>query len=223
MTVRYKSKQKHILRKVFTIFTLLILIITFSLLKKFNIIPTKSYTAEELGIQHIKSSKDYNNNGIDDYTDIMIGARKYVQTKPKYNGAYYEGGYPPKNIGVCTDVIWQGFKNAGYNLKDMVDKDIKNNLSSYSTISTPDPNIDFRRVKNLKIFFDRNATSLTIDPTKVSEFQPGDIVIYSNHIAIISDKRTKKGTPFIIHNGGQPILEENALTRQKIIGHYRWK
>lgn len=192
------------------------------LLKIYNIIPSKSYTAEELGIEHIKSKKDFNNNGIDDYTDIVIGARNYVKTRPKYDGTYYDGGYPPNGIGVCTDVIWKGFENAGYNLKELVDNDIKNNIKQYYTISLPDPNIDFRRVKNLKIFFSRNALSLTTDANKVSDWQPGDIVIYSDHIAIVSDKRTRNGTPFIIHNGGQPIYEENALTRQKIVAHYRW-
>ena len=35
---------------------------------------------------------------------------------------------PPDTEGVCTDVIWRAFKNAGYSLKDMVDEDIKNNF-----------------------------------------------------------------------------------------------
>ena len=60
----------------------------------------------------------------------MFGARKDAEIHPRYNGAYYDGGYPPDDIGVCTDVIWRAFKNAGYNLKDMVDNDISKRLVS---------------------------------------------------------------------------------------------
>ena len=47
------------------------------------------------------------------------------------------------------------------------------------------------------------------------------------HIGIISDKRNKKGVPYLIHNGGQPIREEDILERyneyEPITGHYRMK
>lgn len=202
---------------------ILILLVVLYQLNYWNLIPKKSYTAEYFNITTIKSNTDYNNNSIDDYTDILNGARNYIETKPKYKSAYYAGGYPPDGIGVCTDAVWSSFKEAGYNLKDLVDEDIKNNLISYTTITKPDPNIDFRRVRNLYIFFERNALSLTLDTNKIEEWQPGDIVIYDNsHIAIVSDKRNKDGKPYIIHHGGQPVLEEDALTRNKVIGHYRW-
>lgn len=202
---------------------ILILLIVIHQLNYWNLIPKKSYTADNFNITTIKSTTDYNNNNIDDYTDILIGARKYVEANPQYKSAYYAGGYPPERIGVCTDVIWSAFKEAGYNLKDLIDLDIKSNLNSYTTITKPDPNIDFRRVRNLFIFFERNSVSITLDTTKIEQWQPGDIVIYDNsHIAIVSDKRNKDGKPYIIHHGGQPVLEEDALTRNKIIGHFRW-
>ena len=163
-----------------------IAIITLLLLNYFSIIPKKYYTAEDFGIETIKSRVDYDNDGIDDYTDIMLGARQDAENMPTYRSAYYAGGYPPDNEGVCTDLVWRAFKNAGYILKDMVDEDIKNNLSEYKNISTPDPNIDFRRVYNLKVFFERNSENLTTDINKVEEWQPGDIVIFDeSHIGII--------------------------------------
>lgn len=187
-----------------------------------NLLPKRSYTAADFGIETAISPNDADGDGIDDYKDMMLGARAFVETKPKYDGSYFAGGYPPEGIGVCTDVIWQGFLAAGYTLKDLVDLDIAANREAYPEIDTPDPNIDFRRVKNLRIFFDRNAESLTLDPDEIGEWQPGDIVVYPKHIAIVSDKRNKKGQPYIIHHGGQPVLEEDALTRMKIVGHYRW-
>jgi len=188
-----------------------------------NLIPKDSYTADDFKIETVKSSVDYNNNGTDDYTDIMLGARIDAENKPSYDGKYYEGGYPPDDIGVCTDVIWRAFRNAGYSLRDMVDNDINKSSELYTNITKRDSNIDFRRVTNLKIFFEHHAISLTIDDADIAQWQPGDIVTYgTKHIAIVSDKRNKDGVPYIIHNGGQPIREEDALTRLGISGHYRF-
>lgn len=186
------------------------------------------YYAEDFGIAVIKSDTDYNNNGIDDYTDILLGAKEDAKRAPKYKNAYYAGGYPPEDEGVCTDVIWRAFQSAGYCLKDMVDEDIKNNVNSYPRVEgKPDPNIDFRRVGNLKTFFERNATSLTTDLSKIEEWQPGDIVTFgTSHIGIISDKRNANGIPYLIHNAGQPLREEDALelnnSFEKISGHFRF-
>ena len=58
---------------------------------------------------------------------------------------------------------------------------------------------------------------------QIAKWQGGDIVIFPNHIAIVSDRRNKEGIPYIIHHGGQPVYEEDALKRYKgnILGHYR--
>lgn len=191
---------------------------------KWNILPQKYYSAKDFGIQTVISSVDYNGNDIDDYTDIVAGARRDAKNRPRYDGSYQEGGYPPDNIGVCTDVVWRAFKNAGYSLKDMVDKDIEENIEAYPrTDGIGDPNIDFRRVPNLKVFFERHAVSLTLDTSKIEEWQPGDIVTYGEkHIAIVSDRRNKNGVPYIIHNAGQPRREEDALEREDISGHFRF-
>ena len=202
------------------IITILIIILIIPLL--YYLVPKKTYTNKDFNIPDIKSTIDYDNDGIDDYTDIHDGAVSYIKTKPKYKSKYYSTGYPNDNYGVCTDVIAFAFKNAGYNLQALVDNDINNHKERYN-IDKPDKNIDFRRVKNLKIYFDNNSTILTNDINNYSEFQKGDIVIFPKHIAIISEKRNKKGIPYIIHNNGNHRYIEDALTRYKIIGHYRWK
>ena len=96
------------------------------------------YTAEDFHIPTIKSKIDANNNGIDDYTDILLGARIDAENHPTYNGKYWDTGYPPSDIGVCTDVIWRAFKNAGYNLRAMIDQDIKASNEQDYHIKTPD-------------------------------------------------------------------------------------
>ena len=193
-------------------------------LNYFNLIPKRYYNSKDFKIQTVKSQIDFNNNGVDDYTDIMLGARKDAQNKPRYDGKYIDGGYPPDDIGVCSDVVWRAFKNAGYNLREMVDNDIKSRPEAYTQITKPDTNIDFRRVKNLRVFFDKYAISLTTDINDISEWQPGDIIIFNDnsHIGIVSDKRNRDGNTYIIHNGGQPNREEDYLKRTKVVAHYRF-
>ena len=99
--------------------------------------------------------------------------------------------------------------------RESIDYALDKNLKDYD-INNPDIHIDFRRVRNLKVFFDKYLEKLTIDASEIEIWQPGDIVIYTNHIAIVSDKRTKKGEPYIIHHGGQIRYEENALTKKGI-------
>lgn len=190
----------------------------------YNLLPQRVYAARAFQIETIYSKVDFNKNGVDDYTDLMLGARLDAKEHPTYNGAYYDGGYPPQDIGVCTDVIWRAFKNAGYSLRAMVDQDIRRRPNQYLKIKQRDPNIDFRRVSNLHVFFEEYAVSLTLDPDQIEKWQPGDIVIFDQdeHIGMISDKRNNKGQPYIIHNGGQPNREEDYLKRNKITGHYRF-
>ncbi len=211
---------------VITISILFVLSISFFVLDYFNLIPKKHYTAEDFRIETVKSETDFNNNGVDDYADILLGARKDAQNKPKYDGKYIDGGYPPDEIGVCSDVIWRAFKNAGYNLRNMVDNDIAARPDAYPLIEKPDTNIDFRRVRNLRIFFDKYAVSLTTDINNIAEWQPGDIVIFNNnkHIGIVSDKRNSEGQVYIIHNGGQPNRDEDYLKRTNatVVAHYRF-
>jgi len=89
--------------KIITIALLIILIVILSLLLYWIYKP--SYTAEDFGITTIKSNTDKDGDGIDDYTDILLGARAEAEREPEYKSAYYAGGYPPDTEGVCTDVI----------------------------------------------------------------------------------------------------------------------
>ena len=205
---------------------LLIAAICLYLLSYYNLLPVKSYCADDFGIEVIHSSIDFNGNGTDDYTDFLLGARADAENKPRYDGSYFAGGYPPDDIGVCTDVIWRAFKCAGYSLRDMVDLDIQFRPEAYPNITDRDPNIDFRRVVNLRVFFEKHAITLSNNPEDIHQWQPGDIVIFgedSHHIGIVSDIRTSKGITYIIHNGGQPVREENYLKRgAEVTGHYRF-
>ena len=90
------------------------------------ILSGNEYSAEDFGIETAKSTVDFNRNGIDDYTDFLIGAKKDAKNHPTYDSRYWNEGYPPDDIGVCADVVWRAFANAGYCLRDMVDYDVSN-------------------------------------------------------------------------------------------------
>lgn len=198
-------------------------LIVLYLLYRFNFIPHKKYTNDFFDIKTYVSDIDKDNDGIDDQTDILMGARRYIATKPKYKSKYYSNGYPDDEYGVCTDVIAFALKDAGYDLRSLVNEHIKANRDLYN-IDIVDKNIDFRRVSHLKTYFDYNAISLTTDIKRLEEWQGGDIVVFKKHIGIVSDKRNRKGINFIIHHANQyqRYYEEDILEyRDDIIGHYR--
>lgn len=193
----------------------------------------KDLPGQSMRIPAINCPVDKDSDGLDDLKDIVAGARAEVQRKPHYRSAYYQGGYPPEQEGVCTDVVWRAFKEAGYDLKALVDKDIRQNLPLYSRVGTnPDPNIDFRRVPNLIVFFERSAQVMTQeikpgDVQNLSQWQPGDIVTFAvphEHIAIISDKRRRDGVPYILHNAGPIPTESDQLQSwpSPMTGHFRF-
>ena len=169
------------------------------------------------------SSVDKDGDGTDDQTDILKNALVYVKKRPVYKSRYYQTGYPDDRYGVCTDVVGYALKKSGYDLRELVDEDIRKNSKDYD-IDEPDKNIDFRRVKNLKIYFEHTATSLTTDVNDIEQWQGGDIVVFKNHIGVISDRRNVEGVPYVIHHNDpyQKNYEEDILQeRTDIVGHFR--
>lgn len=214
-------KKKFIIITFISVLISILLIIY--LLYSLNYIQHKMYSNEDFNIKTYTSNTDKDNDGIDDQTDILNNVREYIATKPKYKSKYYASGYPDDEYGVCTDVVAFGLKGAGYDLMELVNNDIINNKNNYN-IDKIDKNIDFRRVRNLIIFFVNNANSLTTNIYDIENWQGGDIVIFQNHIGIISNNRNKNGVTFVIHHANpyQKYYEEDILeSRNDIVGHYR--
>ena len=152
-------------------------------------------------VKQYHSNNDQDNDGIDDQVDILENALEYISTKPKYQSKYYSTGYSDDEYGVCTDVVAHALKNAGYDLMTLIQEDIQNHPSDYA-IDQPDINIDFRRVRNLKVYFDHTAQILTTDV----------------------DGRNERGVPYVIHHDSpwQLAYEQDILEkRNDIVGHYR--
>ncbi len=205
---------------------------------------------EDFGFTRYRSPRDRDGDGTDDQTDIFLGAKEYLARKPQYNSSsYFIGIYNFEKDGplegVCTDVIAAGLVSAGYDLKALVDSDIENHREWFSSelaaaglgaedaFDLHDPNINYRRVRNLYAFLEHRAEKQTLDLTDLSAWQPGDIVIFfgssgiwNAHIALISDRRADDGVPYVLHhaNEGQTLYEEDYLmsTNKKLVGHYRW-
>ena len=214
--------KKKILLIVANILIALVIALLYALYH-FNYIAHKKYTNKDFNIQTYKSNIDKDNDGIDDQTDILNNARIYTKTNPKYKSKYYNTGYPDDGYGVCTDVVAFALRESGYDLMELVNEHIKTNRNLYN-VDIIDKNIDFRRVQNLKVYFDNNAIILTKDINKIEEWQGGDIVVFKKHIGIVSDKRNRKGINFVIHHANfyQKYYEEDILEyRKDIVGHYR--
>lgn len=191
---------------------------------------------------------DEDNDGINDQEDIVLGAKKQL-IKPARNiflegdnePNYYAGGNPPSDLAISTDIVARAFLEAGFILKALVDEDIGNNFDKYPLRknwgqTTTDPNIDYRRIQNLEIFFSRNALSLGMlfnknEAVNLESWYPGDIVFFdmdgdgfADCAAIISDTTTRDGVPKIIYNYIEPgyTVEEDILGEKAITGHYRF-
>ena len=218
-----RRKRKRQLHRRMLLGSILIIVALIGILYKLQVIPHKYYYNYHFGITTYRSEVDKDGDGIDDQTDILEGVRDYIATNPKYKSAYYATGYPDDDYGVCTDVVAQGFLAAGYDLMELVNADILAHPEDYD-IEKVDKLIDFRRVRNLYVYFQHTAVSLTTDIRRIEEWQGGDVIVFKNHIGIVSERRNGNGTPFVIHHGSptQMGYEQDILEgREDIIGHFR--
>ena len=168
---------------------------------------------------------------------FFLAAKKQIDVVTSYdfwNGYYGDGGFPPENTGVCSDVIWRAFGETGQDFKAQIEQDIQKNPSAYT--SADDTNINFRRVKNIDIFLKHRAQTLEniIIPWNIEnliQWQTGDIVIFDElpenhlwHIGIISDIRRGDGVPYMLDNHGKWVwMTMTPLDwPTNVIGHYRY-
>ncbi len=159
---------------------------------------------------------------------ITMAARAYISNEElRYEDTYFAGGYPPDDIGVCTDVVWKAFEGIDVSIKDLVDADTYYYPKAYvDVISIRDTNIDFRLVPQLERFFERNSKVLSTDVDNLIVWQAGDIVTFeSSHVAIVSPFRNLWGRSYVIQHGKDPAAEEDRLFAadgMKVSGHFRW-
>jgi uncharacterized protein YijF (DUF1287 family) len=149
---------------------------------------------------------------------LVASARSQIGVTVSYDPAYralsYPGGDVPTNTGVCADVIVRALREQRIDLQKEVHEDMKRNFRVYPQkwgLRGPDANIDHRRVPNLMTWLSRKGYAQPVG-NGAGGYAAGDIVAWDlgkglTHIGIVSDRRSSKGTPLVIHN----------------IGHYRVK
>jgi len=151
---------------------------------------------------------------------VAAGARAQLASPARYDASYravaYPGGDVPLDRGACTDVVVRAYRTAGYDLQELVHRDMK------SRRLPTDTNIDHRRVRNQAAFFKRHGESLALD----ADWQPGDVVCWKldsglDHTGVVSWKKSPSGRPLVVHNISW-TKEEDVLTKWKIVGHYRY-
>ncbi len=149
---------------------------------------------------------------------------------PAYVTLRYPGGDVPPDRGVCTDVVIRALRAGGVDLQKEVHEDMRRNFAAYPHkwgLRRPDPNIDQRRVPNLRTFFTRRGKSLPVT-TSTTDYRPGDIVTWQltsglDHTGIVSDDLAASPDHCsVIHNIGRGTREEDVLFAWKITGHYRY-
>ena len=164
---------------------------------------------------------------------IVAAARDQIGKTKRYDASYvqldYPGGDVPIRKGVCTDVIIRALRDAfDMDLQKLVHEDITVAFSEYPNtwkLAKPDPNIDHRRVPNLRRYFERKGYSIAVTKNK-EDYLPGDLVScavrpHRPHIMIVSDKKARNGTPLVIHNIGNGTKENDWLFKLPLTGHYR--
>lgn len=154
-----------------------------------------------------------------------------VTYDPGYFVIPYPNGDVPPDKGVCCDMVIRSLRKLGIDLQKEVHEDMVSNFPKYPqkwNLSSPDKNIDHRRVPNLMTFFERRGSQLPIT-LEAKDYKPGDIVCWNlprdlTHIGIVIDSATKnKSRNLVVHNIGGGQVVEDCLFKFKIIGHYRFK
>ncbi len=154
-----------------------------------------------------------------------------VRYDPAYLRLTYPGGDVPADTGVCTDEIIRSYRALGIDLQKEVHEDMEQNFSLYPRQrrwleSSPDSNIDHRRVPNLMVFFSRKGKRLPVTSHR-EDYSPGDLVTWDlgggvPHIGIVVDHQATSGRYMVVHNIGRGPKMEDVLFSWKITGRYEY-
>ena len=170
------------------------------------------------------------------YPTLARAALERTRDKVTYDGSYFKITYPngdvPSHLGVCTDVVIRSYRTLGIDLQKAVHEDMTRHFAAYPSkriwgLDRPDPNIDHRRVPNLRVFFARNGEQLPVSD-RGDAYRAGDLVTWMlpgnlPHIGIVSPNVTPDGKRrLIVHNIGAGPKLEDVLFQYRITGHYRY-
>jgi uncharacterized protein len=163
---------------------------------------------------------------------LALAAMSQVGKTTIYDPAYVRLPFPngdvPIERGVCTDVVVRAFRDLGVDLQAELHRDMVANFASYPKLwklTRPDPNIDHRRVQNLRTWLHRRGAELKVS-TVGADYWPGDLVTVDvtglAHIMVVATTLAPDGSHYLVaHNIGQGAQVEDSLFEYPITGHYR--
>lgn len=150
---------------------------------------------------------------------LLAKARAQIGVTTRYDPAYvgltYPGGDVPRDRGVCIDVIIRAYRDAfNFDFQQVIHEDMSAHFTSYPDLwglRRTDRNIDHRRVPNLETWLMRHGHEQTD-----LNWQPGDLLTCRvndslPHIAIISNRKDRRGRWRAIHNIGLGALEDSRV------------
>lgn len=166
---------------------------------------------------------------------LAAEALRYAHRGVTYDSAYYEIPYPngdiPRSKGMAADLVVRCYREIGLDLQELIHEDMDLNYRLYPQLwqsTSPDKNIDHRRVPNLQRFFSRNGQVLK-NSRDVKEYHVGDIVVWALpnaeiHIGIVvPGPEGKSGSPWVVHHPPYDSVKwENALFDYQILGHFSY-
>ncbi|MCD4670805.1 MAG: DUF1287 domain-containing protein [Actinomycetia bacterium] len=152
-----------------------------------------------------------------------------------------DSGYPTNNIWISTDVISMVLNEAGFDLMELIYKDMSEYKEDYPMDIKGGreaiKHIDFRDVFFQEQFFKRHALELPTeynidDPNNIILWQPGDILYfqfdpenpYKDLGGFVSPRKNEEGVPLIIMISAEleSVREVDVLMEYAIVGHYRY-
>ncbi|MCY1647373.1 DUF1287 domain-containing protein [Caulobacter sp. SL161] len=175
--------------------------------------------------------------------ELAAAARAQIGVTVTYDASYRSIGYPNGDVlrtsGVCSDVLIRAARDAwGIDLQQRVHEDMKAAFDAYPSrrewgLTSPDANIDHRRVLNLEAFLARQKARLPLPAPRLlggdafDAVAPGDILTWRlaggrPHLGIAVSGPAQVR---VAHNVGDGVREE-PLWRFKLhkpAGHYRWR
>jgi uncharacterized protein len=172
---------------------------------------------------------------------IVINLMELIDSDITYGYNVYPEGYPTDNVWASTDVIAMVLKDLGYDLMELINKDMIDHSEDYPLDikgrKDPIKNVDFRDTFFQEQFFKRNALELDNEYIPDNEdnkiqWQPGDIVYFQidpdnpnkDYGGFISSRTNDQGVPLVIMLTKElgKISEVDKLLEYKVAGHFRY-
>ena len=152
-----------------------------------------------------------------------------------------DSGYPTNNVWISTDVISVVLNDAGFDLMELIYKDMSEHKDDYPMDIKGRKQaikyIDFRDVFFQEQFFRRHALELPLefevdDPNNIILWQAGDILYfqfdpdnpYKDLGGFVSPHKNEDGIPLVVMISAEfgGIGEVDVLKEYDIVGHFRY-